>query len=197
MTGGRRRRRIRTAAWLAAALVLTGLTACNNDDPPPQTSATTTPTTPTTGSTPSPTITPPTAPKAAPTQKSAEAFVRYFWAVYNYSYKASNVDLIQSLSEQGCQFCSGVVNDITESKANHATTEGGVVDVLVATAPPGEIHGFIVVSSVLRQQASRVIGGDQRILSTSPALDSLNSAARLNWHPGGWRVAALTLDRKK
>jgi hypothetical protein len=196
MTGGRRRRRIRTAAWLAAALALTGLTACTHDDPPPQTSATTTPTTttPTTGSTPSPTITPPTAPKAAPTQKSAEAFVRYFWAVHNYSYATLNTDLFKSISEPDCKFCASTIRDIAGLKSAGTTVNGSAIELALASAPPSKIKTGIIVAEIVSQRPGHLIRTDGTIQPV-PAMKETQGYIGLVWTDARWLVDDVAINK--
>jgi hypothetical protein len=190
MDGGRTGRRLGAALLVIGVLSAAGMTACTDDDPsgPSVTTAGPTP-----APTPSVTASPPTAPKSEPTPKSAEAFVKYFWDVYNYSYATLDSEPLRSLSEPHCDFCSGVIEETIESQEKNLTNEGGKLTPLVVAAPPGRIRGSIVVSSVLNQEASRVLAPDGQVLHTSRALRAVDAGTRLEWRAGKWTVAAVNI----
>src|SRR5689334_15808593 len=107
-------KRTRWAVAVTAVCFLVTLSACSRDDPgtdgtPTPTSAVTTPppTTPTTIPTPT------TLPAAAKADKAgAEAFVRYFWDVFNYTYESGDTRLLRSISDKTCKFCQSVVDHV-------------------------------------------------------------------------------------
>ena len=203
MDGGHTRRRlgviVLTVCALSAAGVLSaaGLAGCTGDDPSPGVSPTISSAPPATSSPPSPTATPPTAPKAEPTPKSAEAFVKYFWDVYNYSYSTLDPEILRAVSSSTCDFCFGAIDEIEASKEKGLTNEGGRVTPRVIVAPPGKIKTSIVVSSVLRQEASRVRGANNEILSTAEAKPALAAKTRLEWKFGRWSTLAVNVARPK
>jgi hypothetical protein len=174
-------------------LSMAGLTACTDDDPPPQ--QTTTAPTASSTATPSPTLTPPTAPKPRPTPKNAEAFVKYFWDVYNYSYASLDPEPLRAMSKPTCKFCAGSIREIEKSRNERLTNEGGRLTPLVVAAPPGKIHDHVVVSSVLRQDAGRLLGPNREVLHTSKALSAVETKARLEWRSGKWVIAAINITQ--
>jgi hypothetical protein len=197
MDQGGSRRHLGAALLTISVLSAAGLAACSDDDPPPksETTATSTGTPSSASPTTSPAPTPPTAPKAKPTPKSAEAFVKYFWDVYNYSYATLDSEPLRAMSKSTCGFCYGSINEIEKSKAERLTNEGGRLTPLAIAAPPGRIEGFVVVSSVLRQEAGRVLGPDQQIVNTSSPLNAVKAKTRLEWNSGKWTVAATNIER--
>jgi hypothetical protein len=192
MNGGRTRGRFSLTLLTVMALGLIGLTACTDDPAAPNPSSTSAPSV-STGPTPTSTATPPAAPKARPTPKSAEAFVKYFWDVYNYSYQTLDPEPLRSISTPKCNFCLGVIDEIIESKKKGLTNEGGQLRTIVVAAPPGKIRAFIVVSSVLDQDSGRLLGPNKEVLKKSKELKAIDAKTRLELVDHAWRVAAVNI----
>jgi len=193
MTGGRYIRQA-SLGWLLAVVTLTTLavSSCTHDDPPakPPTASTANATTPT----PSPTITPPTAPKAAPTPKSAEAFVRYFWEVYNYSYENLSSEQFRNISETECKFCSSSINEIERLTKLGSHIEGSKVRLISAVAPPLENARRIVVVTVVSQEPGATISSDGHIKQIT-GLNDVRSLVAMHWVNSTWRIRGVSIDK--
>jgi Family of unknown function (DUF6318) len=191
MTGGRRTRR-RGCAWLAMAVVgVLGLSACTHKDPPPQPSVTRT-----ASVQPSPTVTPPVAPVEAPTPKSAEAFVRYFWDVHNYSYATLNTTLFRSLSDTECKFCESTIKNISELKTAGSVSDGSEVKVVVASAPPSKITTGIIVATVVSQEPGHILRSDGSSRAV-PGMPNTQGYVGLNWTGQKWLVDDVALENSR
>jgi uncharacterized protein DUF6318 len=169
------------------------LPACTHDDPPPPPPTTTqAPTTPT----PSPTLTPPPAPTAARTPAGAEAFVRYFWATYNYAYATLDPKPLQAISDKACELCASAAKNVDHLRQEGKRVDGGEVVVTVAVSPGlQKDHGVIVVT-VLKQNAGTVSSetGDVEDIQAVP---SHRGYVGLWWSGGKWTVNGVTIERPK
>jgi hypothetical protein len=171
-----------------------GLVACTDDDPSVNPSTTTTGTAPVETSTPSSTAKPPTAPKAEPTPKSAEAFVKYFWDVHNYAYATLDLTAFNSISGQKCTFCNSTAEDIQELRESRTRTEGSYIRLTSVAAPPIKITTGIIVATVLSQDPGRVIHSDGTTREIPPMAES-QAFTSLNWTGGMWLVDDVAIEK--
>ena len=194
MISGRRLRHVLTTCLTGAALAalaLLGLAACTHNSTPTPTpsSSSVTPT-----STATPTATPPVAPKAAPTRKSAEAFVRYFWAVYNYSYVTLDSHQLLELSESECKFCASSIAELTRLKTTGAHIEGTEVKIVSIAAPSIQKPSRLIVATVVSQAPGRTVDSDGTVHEITGIKQTLSSAA-IHWVDGSWRVRGISVDK--
>jgi hypothetical protein len=197
MDGGRIRRHRGATLLTIGVLSTAGLIACTGDDAPPPPSSTATPSID--GSTtapPSPTATPPTAPPARPTPKSAEAFVKYFWQVYNYSYASLDPQILESISEKQCQFCHSTITDVKQLRTSGTRIEGLTVHLISAAGPPVEDPTRIAVITAIRQDRGRSIKRDGSIQELS-GRTATQSVIALHWIRNAWQVRGVSIDTKK
>lgn len=193
MTGGpgaATRRRL--GAVLTAIAVALPLAACTDDPPSPPPTPTVSPT-----PTPSPTVTvsPPAAPEAEPSAESAEAFVRYFWDVFNYAHSAPDPAALAAISEPGCLFCASagdVVTDLVRAKKH---VQGGVVEVDTAAVPPGDLTKGTVVTLVISQSPGQTLDS-KGVTSRTPGIRNMRSEIALDWTGTTWRVRDVANDEK-
>jgi hypothetical protein len=193
MTGGRFRRSAGTA-WLTAALLgLCTLNACSNHgstpNPPPSASKPTTST-----PIPTPTITPPVTPKAAPTRKSAEAFVRYFWDVYNYTYASMDPQALGAISEPDCNFCTSSISEVARLHEAGTRIEGTEVRVISLSSPPVDDVSRLIVAAVVAQDAGRSVAKDG---GTHPitGIKQTQSVVAVHWKNGSWHIRGVSIDK--
>jgi hypothetical protein len=194
MSEGRTRGRFSLTLLTVMALGLIGLTACTDDPAAPNPSSTSAPSV-STGPTPTSTATPPAAPKARPTPKSAEAFVKYFWEVHNYAYTTLDTDLLKSVSEPDCKFCRATVRDLEALKKSDSIAKGSLVHPLVVAAPPIKISQRILVSTVISQEAGSEIRKDGTV-KTFPGRSKIPSAVGLSWFDDHWLVHDVSIDKQ-
>jgi hypothetical protein len=191
MNGGRRAPRI-GSAWVAVmAVVVLGLSACTGDDASPQPSATATDT-----AQPSPSVTPPVAPKAAPTQKSAEAFVQYFWDIYNYSYTVRNAQELRSISRPACIFCEATSKAIDDLVSNNQKIKGSTVRLEVAVAPPTDPAVGLIVAAVISERPGQTLTADGSTISRRVGFRNMQSEIALDWTGKEWLVRDIANDEK-
>lgn len=194
MTGSRHSRLIRAATWLTgAALTLVCLTACQNDDRPPQPTPSPSATT-TVAPSPSPSIAPPAAPIAAPTQKSAEAFVRYFWEVYNYSYSAQDIHTLQSISRPTCIFCQATLKAITDLTAKSQRIVGSDIRLELVAAPPTDPKVGLILSSIISEKPGKTLSSDGSTIDHTDGVRNMKSEIALDWTGKKWLVRDLAND---
>jgi len=151
------RRRSMTAVLMVTlcvgSLTLTACTGSGRAEP----SATSLPgaattSAPTKSATPSPSPTQPALPAAAskPTVDGAEAFVRYVWALFDYSYEVQDTGAFQKISHPGCKFCQHTIDGVTGIWRDHAKSVGGQITVKTVLVPPADPTSGIVGSVTLR-----------------------------------------------
>lgn len=126
----------RWLAWAAGASLVSGaISGCSDGGAeltatPTTTSTSAVPTTP--AATPSPLVTAVPLPVMPPEMANndaagAEAAVRYFLALYGYSYLALDTEQLQAMSDTNCVFCSSALADIGALKERTHAQNGGRV----------------------------------------------------------------------
>lgn len=198
MIGGLERRWIATAWLVTATAALFSLAACTDDPTPPSPSGPTSAGSlqPTPTASPPSTVTPPPAPNAAHTRKGAEAFVRYFWAVHNYSYASQNTSLLESISEAACIFCKSTISDLQDLREKGATVDGSDVELVVAAVPPGTVGTRILVSTIVRQSPGTETLPDGSIRKFQGVPRTPSSAA-LSWANHRWIMHDVAITKSE
>lgn len=210
-TRGRAGRRARVVAAVVA-VVLVGAGAAvalrgnGSDRPDPgsrptavgATSATTTGAgspTPTRSSTPEPPPLPAAATK--PTRAGAAAFLRYFFAVYNYSFASLDSSAIERISADSCKFCQGVRKDVQSARRQGLRFEGAEISVVAAVAAPGEARKGLVVNGSIDQRVGRSVDRSGAVRRQLPAANGVRVDAGVRWTDKGWIVFAVTLPESR
>jgi uncharacterized protein DUF6318 len=169
------------------------LPACTHDDPPPPPPTTTqAPTTPT----PSPTLTPPPAPTAARTPAGAEAFVRYFWATYNYAYATLDPKPLQAISDKACELCASAAKKVNQLKQADKRIQGWDVVVVAAVSPPIQKRRGVIVATNLRQNAGTSISAAGEVEALK-AVPNHRGYVGLRWIDGRWSVDGISIEDLK
>jgi hypothetical protein len=205
---GRRARVV--AAVVAVVLVGAGVAVAlrgNGSDPPaprarPTAIGATASTTTGTGS-PSPTLSetpePPALPDAAtkPTRAGAAAFLRYFFAIYNYSFASLDSSAIERISAESCRFCQGVRKDVQSAKEQGLRFEGAEIAVVAAVAAPGEARKGLVVNGSIDQRVGRSVDRSGAIRRELAAANGVRVDAGVRWTDRGWIVFAVALPESR
>ena len=131
---------------------------------------------------------------AEKTAKGAEEFVRYFWAVYDYSYATGDATARQAISGKECAFCEGAIKEVTKTQAQRLRQLGGEIKPLAIRAAPGPVKASVVVISVVNQASSKIIDTGGSVVTTSKALTAAKLDARIDWNSGAWIVGAVTVE---
>lgn len=188
MTGIMRRSGLATVL-LASGLVLAG---CSDEEPqpPPKTSGNS-PTAVTTSAAP---VAAPTLPAAATADpEGAEAFVRYFWDVFNYTYASGDTKLLRSISDKSCKFCASTAADVQEWVSQGSHIEGGRVEVVEVVAPPVDVRKGALVYSVIEQVAGRVVAKDGVVVATGEPIPRRRSDVLVRYVSGRWQMRGVSL----
>lgn len=198
MDGGRSRHHLGAGLLLVGVLSAAGLAACTDDEPAPRPSITAPPSTGASSPTPSATATAtaPVAPKAEPTPKSAEAFVKYFWDVYNYSYTARDSRNFNEISGPDCAFCNDTIRAINELLDDDHYIRGSDVRLGVAVAPPTDPADGLIVATVISEHPGRIVTASGSTVSRTKGVRNMKSEIALDWTARGWIVRDLANDEK-
>jgi hypothetical protein len=223
---GRRTRRRLIRGPVAVALTLAaGLTGCSSDEPtaaaggqtPPSATASALTGTGTgtgsetgsdtggaaasspgtsTGSAAAGSATAPSAPAARPTTKSAEAFVRYFWNVYNYSYEALDPGPLSLISTAACTFCQSTVSEISGLKNARKHSTGGDIRARGVAAAAGDPRKGLIVTMTLDQEPGKTLNADGTVNSNLRAAHDIRSEVAVLWQATRWVVYGVANDEK-
>jgi hypothetical protein len=185
-----------------AAVSIYQLVAGSDDDvvsqPPTATSTGPTAATRSTSSAPSTssasqTLKPPPLPAAAaePTRAGAEAFLRYFFEVYNYSYDSLDSRQMQRISLSGCKYCAAVVRDVRSAVADGLRYRDGLVSVTAVVAAPGDVKKGLIVSSTLVQTGGTVLTTDGQVWETSAPVPLVRVDALVIWSGSAWQMRGV------
>jgi hypothetical protein len=184
----------RGLAVLIIAMITAGgaLSACTDDSPtPPATTTAPIPTTPAT----TPTATPPAIPAAKPTAASAEAFVKYFWDVYNFAYETLDTDPLQQISTTSCKFCESTLNEVSALKQAGKHITGGGIQLETVVAPPGDPTNGVIVTMVLNQMQGQTLNADGTVSSTIHPVNNMRSEVALRWRESHWFVYGVANEK--
>jgi hypothetical protein len=183
------------AGLLLGIGVLSGCQGSDGQDPgPPVTAASS----PDVSASPSGTSTPapPTAPPPRRTAKGAEAFVRYFWEVYNYTYASQDTRLLTSISAPTCVFCKATTIAVEDLSKKGQRVAGAKISVKAATAPPGDLRRGAIVVTVISEEPGRTVSRDGSLISTTKGVRDMKSEIALDRRGNRWVVADLANDEE-
>jgi hypothetical protein len=138
----------------------------------------------------------PTAPAAKPTTKSAEAFVRYFWDVYNYSYQALDPGPLNAISTAACTFCKSTLNEIAGLKNARKYATGGNIRASGVAAAAGDPGKGLIVTMTLDQEPGKTLNGDGTVISSLRAAHNIHSEVAVLWQTSKWMVYGVANDEK-
>lgn len=129
----------RFAALVAAGACTAALAGCDsNPEPAPLPTESASASTPTESSSPTPSVTPPTMPAAAKgtSEKSAKAFVRYFFVALNHATATGDTDSLETASGSDCESCANFVNRISDiyGAGGHIESDGWDLRTITAVA---------------------------------------------------------------
>ena len=143
----------------------------------------------------SPAIAIPQLPEAAthPTGPGAEAFFKYFLALYTASYATLDADTLESVSLPTCKFCASAVKDIRAAKASGNRPVGGEVTPVVVQAAPGDPKVGLLINASIRQAASTTYDSNGRVVSSVAALPQTGMDAAVRWVGVRWVVAVVVV----
>lgn len=185
-------------AALAGCLLLAGCTGGGSPTAPPSTSVSPSATSASPTQTASGSLAP-TLPAAAQagTRAGAEAFFRYFWDVYNYSYKSLDAAALDVVSEPGCKFCVQSRKDLTDAIASNRTFEGGSVMLDLVVVAPVDGRGGALVNAIATQSEGRLVAADGSTVRTFPAQNKIRVDAGVRWEGSRWRLVDVSVVRSK
>jgi Family of unknown function (DUF6318) len=193
MTGGAKERQAGAliAAALSLILLAVGLSGCTDDSPPtpPATQAS-----PHRTPTPSPAASPPASPEAAQTAKGAEAFVGYFWKVYNYSYQTGVTNDFEQIVSHGCAFCNDTISAINGLSDEGSHIEGSQIELTVAIAPPSDPRLGLIVETVISERPGKTIGRNGAVIATTTGVRNMKSEIAVDWNGKKWIVRDVAND---
>jgi hypothetical protein len=188
----RGKKQARWALAMVAACLAVVLSACS-DNSPPDDDTRTTPATSTASSAPPTTVPTPTLPASAKADKAgAEAFVRYFWDVFNYTYASGDTKLLRSISDKTCKFCASVQDYVERLNEQGYKARGSSMVVKTAVAPPADAADGLLVYTVVSQAAGEVVASDGTVKESSEAHPNLRSDTLVRWSADEWHVLGVS-----
>ena len=169
------------------------LAACSGGaDPSPAPVAVTTTITETGTPTPSASAVP-VLPDAAkqPTRPGAEAFFRYFMAVYSSSLRTLDPAPVESLSEATCTACKNVLETMADARTKGDRFSGGAIQVVMAVAAPDDPSRGLLVQAIIDQTTLTRLNSKGVEQASSPSLSGQRVDAALRWTGAAWKVLEL------
>jgi Family of unknown function (DUF6318) len=136
---------------------------------------------------------PPLLPEAAkhPTRPGAEAFFRYFIAVYSYSYSSQNTSSLRAISDVTCKFCTSAIDAIESTRADNQHAVGGDGVVTNVVAAPGVPTDGLLINAVVDQRPSSIVDSDGSVIDTAAAESRVRMDAAVRWKDGAWQMRGL------
>jgi hypothetical protein len=139
------------------------------------------------------TLRPPVLPAAAaqPTRPGAEAFLRYFFAVYNYSFSSLDTSALQAVSDAKCAFCRSAATNVRGIADLPGRSEAGEIGIDAVVAAPGDERKGLVVNAVLTQAPGQVVDATGSIVSTVSPTTGRRMDALVRWNGSAWRMVGV------
>lgn len=178
---------------MAAVVVLAPVMAsCTDESSPAPPGATGTPipveTTPLpSGFSPSPSPAP-VLPSAAaqPTRAGAEAFIRYFFDVYQYSFTIMDPAPLRVVSAPDCDFCNSTIRAVDGGRQKSRRSVGHGIEIRAIVAAPGKSTTGVLVNIVFDQKAARTIASDGSVVALTPEKRNIRMDMIVRWVDGRW-----------
>ena len=183
-------------APIIAVLGCLGLTGCSGSDAAPApTTAPTSSRSPTSTPSSTPTATAPALPAAARagTRAGAEAFFRYFWDVYNYSYASLDTAPLRAISDPTCKFCAQALADLEGARSSSEHFVGGSIELNSAVAGPIDATGGAIVNAVATQSAGKQLRSDGTVARSFEFQDHARVDAGVRWETSKWLTIEVAL----
>lgn len=133
------------------------------------------------------------APEAEKSAEGAEAFVRYFWDVYDYSYLILDEKPLDQVSQSECKFCSSAISEIKSFRSASTRKQGAGVSIVAVTSPPVEDPQRLIVIAIINQAAGQTISSTGSVLDI-PEIENARAAVALEWNDGSWIVHGINLE---
>jgi hypothetical protein len=177
---------------MVAACLAVVLSACSDNSPPDDDTRT-----PPATSTSSTTWTPPPRPSPPAAlgadREGAEEFIRYFWGVFNYTQATGATDLLRSISDSKCTFCSSVVEQAQRSADDGSHLEGSEITVVDVAAPPLDENKSVIATAILEQAPGRVVSAEGKTVTTGEGKRNQRSDVLVQWIDGRWRMLDVSM----
>jgi hypothetical protein len=136
---------------------------------------------------------PPVAPVAEKTAKGAEQFVRYFWAVYDYSYDVLRTDELATISQPDCKFCSSTASEIVDFASSSTRREGADITIETVLAPPVKNPDRILVMTIINQEKGQTITS-AGVKSGIPSIRQARASIALEWRDSSWQIHGVSIE---
>ena len=128
------------------------------------------------------------------TKEGLEAFVRYWYEVLDYAYETGDSQILGTLSEASCVFCSGLREGVAEAWAEGRWISGGKIETPAITATVGHGAQSYAVVQVL-QQVIEIRNPDGSLHQAPTAATNTGSRAAASFNGTGWIMTDLGLIR--
>ncbi|WP_088286949.1 DUF6318 family protein [Kineosporia sp. A_224] len=124
----------------------------------------------------------------------AEAFYRYFMALYNYSYDSLDPGPLLAVSDTACKFCLSVKKNVEAAKSRGQTFRGGAVEIESLVSAADDDGAAYVMNVLLSQKASDTLDASGVVQESQPA-KATQMQARVVWQSGRWQLRAARTGR--
>ena len=184
----------RSGVLAACAALVLMLSACADGTahPPPASTTSSSPS-PRASETSTPTLSSPTLPSEAsePDRAGAEAFVRYWWSALNHANAAGDTSMIDAVSLPSCGSCAELSRQARAANTGGHHFVKGQVIVTSAVAAPIQTDGVVLVSTVIRQEATTIVAADGSVLEDHPAVPKASISFYAQLKDGAWMAYAI------
>jgi hypothetical protein len=140
----------------------------------------------------------PVLPEAAKhrTAEGAEAFARYWWAVYVYAHLSGDVATLEGVRTAECDFCENVSRDISRVYAKRHRYVGLQVSVAkISVVEKGNTRKYLVGHRIDSTEA-RIVDDNGAVLNRYPSRENVAVLAGLQWGDIGWEMYGVSFPPK-
>ncbi len=123
----------------------------------------------------------------APSATGAAAAASYFMSLYEYAYTTGDTAGFEQMSDDDCDFCHSVLDDIRQSRAASSTEEGGGSTVTSAVGTEISPHEWYSATLRITQHASTRRDANGEVLVHDPEAEH-DLYFALSWADEWWRV---------
>ncbi len=125
-------------------------------------------------------------------EKGLDAFVRYWYAAYNYLQETGDVQMVQEITDYSCSRCNGSFSDLVDLYIQGNWRAGGLV-VVSATKPNLVKTASGVFQALVQfdQKAGGDVRQDHSMPSPHPELVARGDVIDATFVSGQWRVVNI------
>lgn len=127
----------------------------------------------------------------AHTNAGASAFLRFYMAELNRTWKSPEDDSLAQFSLPVCKTCANFIDTTHALRVSHQRYAADAVTLGPAIALPGSTADRVVIQAPLKQNRVAILARDSAVVRTTAEARSLTEATVVWRQPSSWAISGL------